>query len=47
MVCEQRIKEMEKVLNRKLTPEEKKKVEEKCHHNEIYEHPREEEPIPA
>lgn len=45
MVCELVIKELERRLNRRLTPEEKKKVEEKMHHSEIFEHPREEEPI--
>jgi len=47
MVCEQKIEEMEKMLGRKLTPEEKRKVEEMMHHNESHNHPREEEPIPA
>jgi hypothetical protein len=35
MVCEQVLKNMEKILNRKLTPEERKKVKEKMHHSEI------------
>lgn len=49
MVCEIKIKELEKQLDRKLTPLEKRKVEEKLHHNEIGHHNRmeEEECIPA
>ena len=35
MVCELLIKQMERNLGRKLTKEEKKKVEEKMHHSEI------------
>ena len=35
MVCEQFIKEFEKRLGRKLTKEEKKKIQEKMHHSEI------------
>jgi hypothetical protein len=34
MVCEEFIKNMEKRLKRKLTIEERKKVEEKMHHSE-------------
>jgi hypothetical protein len=45
LVCEERIKELEKRLGRKLTKEEKKKVQEKLHHNEAHEHPIEEEAI--
>ena len=37
MVCEKIVAEFEKKLNRKLTNVEKKKIEEKCHHNEISE----------
>jgi len=36
MVCEEIIKQMEQRLKRKLTKEEKKKVEEKAHHAEIH-----------
>lgn len=45
MVCEQKIEEMERILGRKLTRQEKKEVERKMHHNECHEHPNEEEPI--
>jgi DNA recombination-dependent growth factor C len=45
MVCEQKIKELERQLGRRLTKEEKKRVQEKMHHNESYEHPVEEEAI--
>lgn len=45
MVCEKKIKEIEKYLGRKLTKEEKKKVEEKMHHNEMTSHEHTEEPI--
>ena len=37
MVCEEMIKQMERRLKRKLTKDEKKKVEEKMHHAEITE----------
>jgi hypothetical protein len=47
MVCEQKIKELERRLNRKLTPAEKKAVQEKLHHNEAHTHEQEEEPICA
>jgi hypothetical protein len=33
MVCELIIKQMERKLKRKLTPQEKKKVEEMAHHS--------------
>ena len=45
MTCWEMVKQLEKALNRKLTKEEKKKVEERMHHNESYEHPKEEEAI--
>lgn len=45
MVCELKIKELEGRLGRKLTREEKRRVEEKMHHNECLKHLREEEPI--
>ena len=35
MVCEETIRKMEERLKRKLTSEEKKRVEEKMHHSEI------------
>jgi hypothetical protein len=35
MVCELKIRQMEKNLGRKLTPEEKKEIEEKMGHVEI------------
>jgi len=35
MVCELKIRQMEKSLGRKLTPEEKKKIREKIGHVEI------------
>jgi len=47
MVCEQKIKELEKKLNRKLTPREKAEVERRMHHNEAHHHNHEEECIPA
>ena len=47
MVCEERIKQLEKRLNRKLTSAEKKAVQEKLHHCEAHSHPQEEEPICA
>jgi hypothetical protein len=47
MVCEQMIKQLEENLRRKLTPAEKKKVQEKLHHSESSEHKQEEEPIAA
>jgi len=47
MVCEQMIKQLEKNFGRKLTPAEKKKVQEKLHHAETSEHRQEEEPIVA
>jgi hypothetical protein len=49
MVCEQKIKELERRLKRKLTPKEKAEVERKMHHNELGHHNRmeEEECIPA
>ena len=34
MVCEAKIKELEKKLKRKLTPQEKKYVENLMHHSE-------------
>jgi hypothetical protein len=43
MVCQQKIKELERRMKRKLTPAERKAVEEKLHHNEIHKHEREEE----
>jgi len=42
MVCELIIRQMERKLNRKLTKEEKRKVEEKMHHSEISDNKREE-----
>lgn len=45
MVCEELIKQMEKQLGRKLTSKEKRAIEEKMHHNEMHEHPKEEEAI--
>lgn len=45
MVCELKIKELEKKMNRKLTSAEKKYVESMMHHSEI--EIREEEMIPA
>jgi len=45
MVCEEKIMELERRLGRKLSAEEKRKVEEKLHHSEISEYPLEEEPI--
>ena len=47
MVCEEMVKELERRLKRKLTPEEKKLVEERMHHSEIYHTNREEELICA
>jgi len=47
MVCELLIKEMERKLKRKLTKEEKKKVEEKMHHSEVNEDRREEDLVCA
>jgi len=47
MVCEQMIREMERKLRRKLTPEEKRRVEDKCHHSEINHTNKEEELILA
>ena len=47
MVCEIRIKELERALGRKLTPEEKKKVQERMHHTEQAEIKPEEEMIYA
>jgi len=35
MVCEETIRKMEERLKRKLTSEEKRRVEEKMHHSEI------------
>jgi hypothetical protein len=43
MVCDEIIKQLERKMNRKLTPAEKKKVQEKLHHSETSEHPKEEE----
>jgi len=39
------VEQMEKKLGRKLTPAEKKKLEELMHHNEYFPHSHEEEPI--
>jgi hypothetical protein len=49
MVCQTKIKELEKKLKRKLTPVEKKRIEELMHHTESSEHKhrKEEEPIPC
>lgn len=47
MVCELMIKEMERKLKRKLTPQEKKKVEEKMHHSEINDNKTEEDLVCA
>jgi hypothetical protein len=47
MVCEEKIKELERRLKRKLTPAEKRAVQEKMHHNEAHYHEHEEEPICA
>ncbi len=35
MVCELKIRQLEKLLGRKLTEKEKKKVREKMHHVEV------------
>ncbi len=37
MVCEQRIRDVEKSLGRELTKEEKEKIREKMHHVQIEE----------
>ena len=41
MVCELKIKQLEKMFGRKLTEEEKRKVREKMHHAEIDDEERE------
>jgi hypothetical protein len=43
MTCDQKIKELERRMNRRLTPAERKAVQEKLHHNEIHEHEHQEE----
>ena len=47
MVCDKIIQQLEQKIKRKLTPEERKKVQEKLHHTESSEYKHEEELIAA